>query len=86
MSSSRSLLSSLSVCVALAATGTALAEDTDFITGKGLPNLTRWLCLTGENSRWPELGSTAGIDIDPTDGHIWAYERWVRQVLAVVCR
>ena len=22
-----------------------------------------------------EWGSTAGVDIDPTDGHIWAYER-----------
>ena len=38
MSSSRTLLSLLSVCVALAATDAASAEDTDFITGKGLPN------------------------------------------------
>ncbi|MFZ8988862.1 MAG: hypothetical protein ACPG2Q_06105 [Pseudohongiellaceae bacterium] len=76
MSSSRSLLSSLSVCVALAATGTALAEDTDFITGKGLPNpnpvvVPNW----GELPAGRNWGSTAGIDIDPTDGHIWAYER-----------
>ncbi len=76
MSSSRSLLSSLSVCVALAAAGAALAEDTDFITGKGLPNpnpvvVPNW----GELPAGRNWGSTAGIDIDPTDGHIWAYER-----------
>ncbi|MDP7403742.1 MAG: hypothetical protein QF916_10160, partial [Gammaproteobacteria bacterium] len=76
MSSSRSLLSSLSVCVALAATGAASAGDTDFITGEGLPNpnpvvVPNW----GELPAGRNWGSTAGIDIDPIDGHIWAYER-----------
>ena len=61
MSSSRSLLSSLSVFVALAAAGAALAEDTDFITGKGLPNpnpvvVPNWgellLAGTGVHSRY----------------------------------
>lgn len=46
------------------------------ITGEGLPNpapntTTNWGTLP-EGREW---GSTAGIDIDPTDGHIWAYER-----------
>jgi sugar lactone lactonase YvrE len=46
------------------------------ITGEGLPNpapvvITNW----GELPDGREWGSTAGIDIDPNDGHIWAYER-----------
>jgi sugar lactone lactonase YvrE len=46
------------------------------ITGEGLPNPT-----TRMTTNWGELpmgrtwGSTAGIDIDPIDGNIWAYER-----------
>ena len=48
----------------------------NIITGEGLPNPNP--VVTNE---WGELpagrnwGHTAGIDIDPTDGHIWAYER-----------
>lgn len=46
------------------------------ITGEGLPNpnpvVTRnW----GELPAGRKWGTTAGIDIDPTDGHVWAYER-----------
>ncbi|HBX38057.1 MAG TPA: hypothetical protein DEG76_12510, partial [Pseudohongiella sp.] len=46
------------------------------ITGEGLPNpnpvLTRnW----GELPAGREWGSTAGVDVDPFDGNIWAYER-----------
>ncbi len=46
------------------------------ITGEGVPNpapnvTTNWGALP-EGREW---GSTAGIDIDPLDGHIWAYER-----------
>ena len=46
------------------------------ITGEGLPNpapnvTVNWGTLP-EGREW---GSTAGIDIDPNDGHIWAYER-----------
>ena len=46
------------------------------ITGEGLPNpapivTANWGTLP-EGREW---GSTAGIDIDPIDGHIWAYER-----------
>jgi len=46
------------------------------ITGDGLPNRTpivtrNWGALPAGR----EWGSTAGIDVDPTDGQIWAYER-----------
>jgi hypothetical protein len=46
------------------------------VTGEGLPNpnptvLANWGQL-GTDRTW---GSSAGIDIDPTDGHVWAYER-----------
>ena len=46
------------------------------ITGQGIPNpnpmrIGNWATLP-EGREW---GSTAGIDIDPTDGHVWAYER-----------
>ncbi len=46
------------------------------ITGGGIPNpnpsrIGSWATLP-EGREW---GSTAGIDIDPTDGHVWAYER-----------
>lgn len=54
----------------------AQSDVANFITGEGLPNpnpvvTTNW----GELPDGREWGSTAGIDIDPTDGHIWAYER-----------
>jgi len=46
------------------------------ITGEGFPNpapnvTTNWGTLP-DGREW---GSTAGIDIDPMDGNIWAYER-----------
>lgn len=46
------------------------------ITGEGIPNpapneIRNWGTLPAGR----EWGSTAGIDTDPTDGHIWAYER-----------
>jgi sugar lactone lactonase YvrE len=46
------------------------------VTGEGIPNpnpnrIGSWASLP-EGREW---GSTAGIDIDPTDGHVWAYER-----------
>src|SRR5262249_24129391 len=46
------------------------------ITGEGLPNpaptVTRNWGQLPRGRRW---GKTAGIDIDPTDGNVWAYER-----------
>ncbi len=46
------------------------------ITGEGMPNpnpvvTQNWGALPAGRT-W---GSTAGIDIDPNDGHVWAYER-----------
>ena len=46
------------------------------ITGEGLPNpnptvTANWGALP-EGREW---GTTAGVDIDPIDGHIWGYER-----------
>lgn len=76
MSSSRVLLSSVSLALTLAAAGSASAQSAAFISGDGVPNpnpvVTRnW----GELPAGRNWGSTAGIDIDPNDGHIWAYER-----------
>ncbi len=46
------------------------------ISGDGLPNpapkVTRNWGQLPEGRQW---GSSAGVDIDPKDGHIWAYER-----------
>src|SRR6187431_1033376 len=52
------------------------AKVANFITGEGLPNPTPKV-----TQNWGELpagrtwGTSAGIDIDPKDGNIWAYER-----------
>jgi DNA-binding beta-propeller fold protein YncE len=72
----------------LAAWGAGLAADTtsaqagraatvgNFITGEGLPNPT-----PNVTKNWGELpagrkwGTSAGLDIDPKDGHVWGYER-----------
>lgn len=46
------------------------------ITGEGLPNPARTVTTNwGALPAGREWGSTAGIDIDPLDGNIWAYER-----------
>jgi hypothetical protein len=46
------------------------------ITGEGLPNPAPNVTLNwGTLPEGREWGSTAGVDIDPNDGHVWAYER-----------
>lgn len=46
------------------------------ITGDGLPNPTPTITRNwGELPDGRKWGSSAGVDIDPKDGHIWAYER-----------
>ncbi len=46
------------------------------ITGEGMTNPNPTVSANwGDLPEGREWGSTAGIDIDPTDGHIWAYER-----------
>lgn len=46
------------------------------ITGEGIPNPTSTVIANwGQLPTDREWGSSAGIDIDPTDGQVWAYER-----------
>ncbi len=85
MSSSRVLKSTLFACgAALLAgcagesgeSGEAAMAAGNTITGEGLPNpaptvVQNW----GDLPEGREWGSTAGIDLDPFDGNIWAYER-----------
>ena len=56
--------------------GAARAAGANFITGEGLPNpapvVTRNWGQLPAGRKW---GTSAGIDIDPKDGQVWAYER-----------
>ena len=82
MLSSKAFLSTFAVS-ALAVV--ALAPDTvsqaqsvsgNLISGEGFPNPAPIITPNwGELPEGRNWGSTAGIDIDPIDGHIWAYER-----------
>ena len=91
MSSSRLLIPAFCACAALllsawssgtATTMSAAAQTAKTttagnpITGEGLPNpapnVTRNWGQLPEGRKW---GSSAGVDIDPKDGHVWAYER-----------
>ncbi|MEM7417266.1 MAG: peptidyl-alpha-hydroxyglycine alpha-amidating lyase family protein [Gemmatimonadota bacterium] len=81
MSSYRSAVASLTL-VLTAACAAPAAEEADTmvtgnpISGEGMPNPTASVVQNwGELPEGREWGSTAGIDIDPIDGHIWAYER-----------
>jgi len=78
----------------IAACGAEDAAEDDMMTSaevtdpaaEGLPNPTPnvikdWAPLP-DGREW---GSTAGIDIDPTDGHIWAYDRCGGIALAGGC-
>jgi sugar lactone lactonase YvrE len=60
----------------LTACSTSTTPTANVITGEGLPNpapvVTRNWGQLPEGRNW---GSSAGIEIDPIDGHIWAYER-----------
>ena len=84
MSSSRVLMSAVAVCAAALLSGCAAESGSsgvemaigNAITGEGIANpapneMRNWGTLPAGR----EWGSTAGIDTDPTDGHIWAYER-----------
>jgi DNA-binding beta-propeller fold protein YncE len=75
MTTSRTLLSALAVCTVTA----TLASQTKVgnpVTGEGFPNpapkVTRNWGQLPSGRKW---GTSAGIDIDPKDGNIWAYER-----------
>jgi len=79
MISPRKLLSVLIISApALISAGVSAQSggEGNYISGEGLPNpnpvvIRNW----GELPEGREWGSTAGIDIDPIDGHVWAYER-----------
>jgi len=63
-------------CTAQEPDGSTPLSSGNPITGEGLPNPTPIVTANwGELPAGREWGSTAGIDIDPADGHIWAYER-----------
>ncbi len=52
------------------------APGGSFITGEGIPNPNPVVTQNwGELPAGRQWGSTAGVDIDPIDGHVWAYER-----------
>src|SRR5687768_4203410 len=88
MSKPRTLIPAFSVCAALllAAWSAGLPAPTslaaqgrgagNFISGEGLPNpapnITKNWGQLPEGRKW---GTSAGVDIDPKDGHVWAYER-----------
>ena len=75
MTMPRALLSALTVC-AVTATLSAQAKVGNPITGEGLPNPAPNVDpQLGPAARRPKWGTTAGIDIDPIDGNVWAYER-----------
>jgi DNA-binding beta-propeller fold protein YncE len=87
MPTPRILLSAIGACAAFLLTAcgnppaanapaAATTNGGNPITGEGLPNpaptVTRNWGQLPEGRKW---GSSAGVDIDPNDGHIWAYER-----------
>lgn len=72
------IFAATTVAVATLLTGCAnhAMNGGNSITGEGMTNpnpvVTRnW----GDLPEGREWGSTAGVDIDPFDGHVWAYER-----------
>ncbi len=78
MSSRRHLMSTLFACGALVLGASAAESQSagNAITGEGLPNPTATVIANwGDLPDGREWGSTAGVDIDPIDGQVWAYER-----------
>jgi sugar lactone lactonase YvrE len=71
--SARRLLAASALFIPLVVAAQAVGNP---VTGEGLPNpAPKVMANWGELPAGREWGSTAGIDIDPIDGHIWAYER-----------
>jgi len=89
MSTPRILLSTFAACAVFLLTAsinsgnsanTLLAQGAakvgNPITGEGLPNPAQKVIRNwGELPAGRKWGTSAGVDIDPIDGHIWAYER-----------
>ena len=58
------------------ASGMVSAQLGNHISGEGIPNPNPIVTQAwGDLPAGRNWGSTAGVDIDPIDGHIWAYER-----------
>ena len=73
-------IASIVLCACIAGITATVGAQTriapNVVTGEGLPNpapiVTRnW----GELPAGRKWGTTAGVDIDPKDGNVWAYER-----------
>jgi sugar lactone lactonase YvrE len=88
MSTPRILFSALAACAVFLATahsnsGTSAtlsaqgaAKVANPITGEGLPNPAPKVTKNwGELPAGRKWGTSAGLDIDPKDGHVWGYER-----------
>jgi DNA-binding beta-propeller fold protein YncE len=59
-----------------AAQGAGAAKVANPITGEGLPNPAPKVSRNwGELPTGRKWGTSAGLDIDPKDGHVWGYER-----------
>ncbi len=89
MSTPRFLISTFGACVVFVMTASinsdksanallaqGAAKVANPITGEGLPNpTTKVIRNWGELPEGRKWGTSAGVDIDPKDGHVWAYER-----------
>jgi sugar lactone lactonase YvrE len=85
----RMLLSTFAICIAVLLTAflnsgnsgkTLFAQGAakmgNPVTGEGLPNpTTKVIRNWGQLPAGRKWGTSAGLDVDPKDGHIWAYER-----------
>lgn len=92
MSSSRNLMFALTAVSAAALAGcTAESAPADAgmvmgnsITGEGLPNPAPTVTANwGQAPAGRPMGTSAGMDIDPIDGHLWTYERCGQGALGV---
>ena len=88
MSTPKILLFAFCACVVFLATGSSNsgasatlsaqggAKTANPITGEGLPNPAPKVTQNwGQLPAGRKWGTSAGVDIDPKDGHVWAYER-----------
>ena len=76
MNTSRILLFTFGAGAILWGSLSAQSKVPNPITGEGLPNpAPRVTKNWGELPAGRTWGTSAGLDVDPKDGHIWGYER-----------